>query len=107
MSDKKPIPLVNPIIQPRPVGAVCGKVSYSLGGVHPQCAQENADAQRVQDLKQAMKAEKVTPPEPLSQWHKLCPKCRQKLHVRKLRCDCGHQFAEASESGRASGPRPR
>ena len=101
MSDKKPTPLAEQIIQPRNICAVCGKVSYSLGGVHPQCAQENADAQRVHTLKQAKKAEKVVQPEALSPWHKLGPKCRRKLHIRKLKCDCGHQFSEG-ESGRAA-----
>jgi len=101
MSAKKPVPLEIPEIKSRPVCSVCGKVSYSPGGVHPQCAEERADAARITRLKEAKKAEqstvKAAAPEALSPWQKLCPKCRRKLHVRKLRCDCGHRFSGADE----------
>lgn len=41
MSEKKP-----EIYLPRPLKycPVCGKVSYSLSGEHPQCSQARADA---------------------------------------------------------------
>ncbi len=42
MSDKKPSPLLPESNgQPCPV---CGKKSYSRGGIHPQCAVKRADA---------------------------------------------------------------
>ena len=40
MSDKKPHPLQNN--PSRPPCPVCGKVSYSLLGTHPQCAMRKA-----------------------------------------------------------------
>ena len=99
MHDKKPIPLAEGNIKPRPLCAVCGRVSYSLGGMHPQCAEEQADAPRVARLKAAKKAAKpkvkVTNPNALSPWHKLCPKCHMQLHVRKLTCDCGYRFSQS------------
>ncbi|MBI3465736.1 MAG: hypothetical protein HY000_22190 [Planctomycetes bacterium] len=105
MSAKKPVPLTIPELERRPVCSVCGKVSYSRGGIHPQCAEEQADAVRIGRLKEARKAENAAvkaatvkaKPEPLSRWHKLCPKCRKKLHVRKLSCDCGHRFSQTEE----------
>jgi hypothetical protein len=100
VTTKKPEPLVFPEIKPRPVCSVCGKVSYSRGGVHPQCSEERADAIRVDGLKQASKAEaaaKAVAPQPTSRWHKVCPKCRKKIHVRKQNCDCGHQFVEGEK----------
>jgi hypothetical protein len=78
--------------------AVCGTVSYSPGGIHPQCAEELADAPRVERLKAEKKAEKPrgqgAKPNALNSWHKRCPKCRMHLHIRKLTCDCGHQFSQ-------------
>ncbi|HEY1598276.1 MAG TPA: hypothetical protein VGG64_01650 [Pirellulales bacterium] len=42
MSEKKPKPEVLSV--PRKVCPVCGKPSYSPGGVHPQCSQKRAAA---------------------------------------------------------------
>jgi len=42
MSEKKPKPEV--IVIPRKLCPVCGKASYSSGGVHPQCSQKKAAA---------------------------------------------------------------
>jgi hypothetical protein len=42
MSEKKPTPV--PVFPARKNCPVCGKVAYSLGGVHPQCALARADA---------------------------------------------------------------
>jgi hypothetical protein len=99
MHDKKPDPLIATEIKPRRLCSVCGRVSYSQGGIHPQCAEEQADAPRVARLKAAKKAAKpkakVTNPNALSPWHKLCPKCRVQLHVRKLTCDCGYRFSQS------------
>jgi hypothetical protein len=55
MNSKKPTPLLE-----EPSGVVCpvcGKKSYSLGGIHPQCAVQQADAPR-QALLAAEKKEK-------------------------------------------------
>jgi hypothetical protein len=49
MTHKKPTPILgehNAKICP-----VCGKRSYSAGGIHPQCAVQQADAPREQQLK--------------------------------------------------------
>jgi hypothetical protein len=74
-------------------------VSYSAGGMHPQCAEEQADAPRVARLKKSQKAAKpkakAANPNAISPWHKLCPKCRAEVHVRKLACDCGYRFSRA------------
>lgn len=50
-----PIPLDK---SPR-VCSVCGKSSYSSGGIHPQCAEAQADGARVARLKAARKAEMI------------------------------------------------
>lgn len=93
----KPLPLLTPDNNPQRVCSVCGKVSYSRGGVHPQCAEESADAARVKLLKEAQKAEspkeKVANSAALSPWHRLCPKCHKERHIRKQVCDCGHRFS--------------
>ena len=36
---------------------VCGKRSYSVSGIHPQCAVQQADARRDQQLKEKKKTE--------------------------------------------------
>lgn len=59
--NKKPVP---PLVQdgkPRRLCPVCGKMSYSRGGVHPQCAHKQADAPRLESLKAAKKAELPKP----------------------------------------------
>jgi hypothetical protein len=74
-------------------------VSYSAGGIHPQCAEEQADASRVARLKKIRKASKPkgksANPNAVSPWHKRCPKCRAEVHIRKQACDCGHRFARS------------
>ena len=42
MSEKKPEPMYFPVV--RKNCPVCGKVSYSLSGEHPQCALVRGDA---------------------------------------------------------------
>ena len=96
--NRKPIPLLLRQNKPRLVCLVCGMVRYSPSGVHPQCAQKQADVERVQVLKSAKKAEnpneKVAKPNASNLWQKkVCPKCHSRLHVRKLTCDCGHPFS--------------
>ncbi len=85
---------------PRKACPVCGQPSYSLAGIHPQCAEYQNDEKRLKKLK-AKKAEKVpivdaTP----SAWRKPCPKCGVQVHVRKALCDCGHKFiTQKTKSG--------
>jgi len=100
MDNKKPIPLPPRHKKPRHLCSVCGMVSYSPGGIHPQCAQEQPDDPSVEDLKSPTKSENpketAAHPRPFSPWRKkLCPKCHTYLLARKLTCDCGHQFSSA------------
>jgi hypothetical protein len=93
MSEKKPVPIMaggNQKMCP-----VCGKRSYSASGTHPQCAQNQAEAER----KKIMAAEKSVEEKPAKKepgqkrsWKKRCPKCDAEVHVRKKVCDCGHNF---------------
>jgi hypothetical protein len=69
-----------------PACPVCGKPSYSRGGVHPQC--EVARADKVRKLKPAPKAAKPA----RGQWTKRCPRCSREVAARRYACDCGHQF---------------
>jgi hypothetical protein len=74
-------------------------VSYSAGGTHPQCAEQQADASRVAHLKKAQKVAKVKATvinlNAVRAWHKRCPKCHTEVHIRKSACDCGHQFTRS------------
>ena len=89
MSHKKPTPIFgehNVKICP-----VCGKRSYSAGGIHPQCAVQQADAPRAAQIFAKKKAEaKKTPVAnklPQTWTKRTCPKCRVEVHVRKKTCD--------------------
>lgn len=91
MNQSKPEPLF--VATTRPKCPVCGQSVYSPAGIHPQCAQTQADQVRLVRLK--AKQAKAQPPaadEVLSAWHKRCPKCREKCHVRKATCNCGYKF---------------
>ena len=55
MLHKKPAPLMRSG-QPRRLCPVCGTVSYSRYGIHPQCAQQQADAPRLERLRAARRA---------------------------------------------------
>ncbi len=71
---------------------ICGKASYSRGGVHPQCSMQLADEPRMDRLREAKKLEvKTEKPKPRA-WKMKCPKCGIQLHVRREVCDCGHKF---------------
>ncbi|MCA9074506.1 MAG: hypothetical protein KDA93_05700 [Planctomycetaceae bacterium] len=99
MSTSKPQPL-----HPGPkrkVCPVCGEYSYSRGGVHPQCSVRQADEKRMQRLKreQASKAP-AKPAVDVKPWQKICPKCKNLIHIRKQVCVCGHQNAAATASRR-------
>jgi endogenous inhibitor of DNA gyrase (YacG/DUF329 family) len=78
---------------------ICGKPSYSSGGVHPQCSQRQADEKIGERLKAARKADAdagKTKPKPAAGkiWQKSCPECHAQVHVRQARCACGFTFAQ-------------
>jgi hypothetical protein len=96
MSEKKPTPILGE--HHRKICPVCGKQSYSIGGVHPQCAVQQADAPREALLKAKKKAEANKKPAakklPKTWNQKTCPKCGVEVHVRKKQCDCGFEFSK-------------
>lgn len=96
MNAKRPAPLYE--IKPRPKCPVCGHPSYSRAGIHPQCAQERADEQRMAIIKAKRKAEppqkKEVSPDAVKSWHKRCPKCRIEVHIRRSECECGFHFVK-------------
>jgi hypothetical protein len=96
MDDKKPSPLAVRENKPGRVCSVCGTATYSRGGIHPQCAQAQAEVLRVAQFKAMKKVEnpqkKSADRSTLSPWQKLCPKCQAVLHTRKVTCGCGHRF---------------
>lgn len=72
---------------------VCGQPSYSREGIHPQCAIEQSDAPRQEELAKAkQKAALEKKPARQKSWNKKCPKCRNEIHVRRKTCDCGFVF---------------
>ena len=98
MTDNRmPAPLLPTRQAARPLCPVCGMTSYSKGGIHPQCAQQQADGRRMDRIKavkrQAEAKAKPRNPLALNPWHKRCPRCRAEMHIRKAKCQCGHQFA--------------
>ncbi len=92
--NRKPQPLYLPSI--RKYCPVCGQASYSAAGIHPQCAVQQMDAKRMKQVKvpskSPKKASSLTDAE-TRPWHKICPKCREFVHVRKKACDCGYAFS--------------
>ncbi|HSG68802.1 MAG TPA: hypothetical protein VLA12_00220 [Planctomycetaceae bacterium] len=88
MSYKKPQPLISS--KTHDCCPVCGQISYSVSGVHPQCSVEQADAKR---MKHGSKVLKKTKPVSIAKpWQRICPKCKAVQHVRKKICNCGHTF---------------
>ncbi|HYM86041.1 MAG TPA: hypothetical protein VET30_04830 [Pseudoxanthomonas sp.] len=81
------------IAQSPPLCPVCGKASYSRGGVHPQCAVTRADAvlSKARKAKAAAKSKVARPP-----WTKRCPHCGRQTAARRYACDCGHRFEQPS-----------
>lgn len=76
----------------RNICPICGKATYSRGGIHPQCAMQKADEPRMIRLRAARRAEvKLEKPRQRS-WNKKCPKCAAQIHVRREGCDCGFKF---------------
>jgi predicted RNA-binding Zn-ribbon protein involved in translation (DUF1610 family) len=83
------------VVVPQPARTpcpICGKASYSPGGVHPQCAMQQADEPRILRLRAAKVAEAKTKKPPRQTWKKKCPKCGTQLHLRREVCKCGHKF---------------
>ena len=98
--NKKPVPLLLVGAAPRRLCPVCGVVSYSREGIHPQCAAHTADAPRMKHVRAARKtAERkgeTANSYPPSYWNKRCPECQAQLHIRKMTCVCGYQFDETT-----------
>jgi len=93
--NQKPQPLYAP--RDRKHCPVCGQVSYSAVGIHPQCAVHQADEKRMQGVKARSNASKEPAAPPVMQrWQKACPSCRALMHVRKKLCDCGHAFVASN-----------
>jgi hypothetical protein len=91
MSSEKSVVIIPP--PPRNLCPVCGKPAYSLGGVHPQCAIEQADQPRILRLRAARAATPAKAKKPVRQsWQKKCPKCGEQSHVSRKLCPCGHSF---------------
>jgi hypothetical protein len=92
--NKKPTPVIQDVSNR--ICPICGKVSYSRDGIHPQCAMVQADAPRAQQLKakEQTEAKKKSVAKKLSPtWNqKKCPKCGVEVPVRKKICDCGFNF---------------
>ncbi len=72
---------------------ICGEVSYSAAGIHPQCAMQQADSERMDKIKSPPKSPKKklrATNANVKPWQRTCPKCQSLVHVGKQRCDCGH-----------------
>jgi endogenous inhibitor of DNA gyrase (YacG/DUF329 family) len=73
---------------------VCGKKSYSRGGIHPQCASERADrivraARKAAEEKEGKIGAMGETRQP---WKKQCPRCQRQVPARRAACDCGYAF---------------
>lgn len=91
MNHKNPTPMIQPT--GKKLCPVCGKPSYSLEGIHPQCAVEQADAPRRERLRTEKKRQSIAKnASPQKSWLRKCPKCRAQVHVRRRVCECGHNF---------------
>ncbi len=90
MSSEKSVIVLPP--KPRQVCPICGTPSYSLGGVHPQCALKQADEPRLEKMRAAKAAEPKVKKPPRQSWQKKCPQCGLQSHVNRKVCSCGHNF---------------
>ncbi len=102
MTYKKPLPLIRRRKhEPCPV---CGEISYSLTGVHPQCAVRQADLKRLERINRDKKSKRVLKPvSDVKAWQKRCPKCRVVQHVRKKACECGYVFSDRARPPSSAG----
>jgi hypothetical protein len=92
MSSEKSVVIKPP--EPKHICPVCQKPAYSLGGIHPQCALEQADAPRLVKLRAARAAEQKIQKPARQPWQKQCPKCGAASRGNRKVCSCGHHFAE-------------
>src|SRR5437762_13685930 len=83
---KKPQPLYDCAI--RPLCPVCGHVSYSSAGIHPQCAMRAADKLQIIRAKSRKSAKAKSLPMRPGRYEKQCPSCRVIQHIRKQTCNC-------------------
>lgn len=90
MSSEKSVIVLPP--KPRQVCPICGTASYSLGGVHPQCALKQADEPRLEKMRATKAAEPKVKKPPRHSWQKKCPQCGLQSHVNRKVCSCGHNF---------------
>lgn len=97
---KKPQPLFGS--SARAACPVCGHVSYSSAGVHPQCAMQAADQIQIDRLKSRKVVKLKASAEQLKRYEKRCPRCRRIFHIRKQTCDCGHSFLFKHEQSSGS-----
>lgn len=74
----------------RPQCPVCGKVSYSRDGIHPQCAVSRADAKL--RVPREVQKEEAKP----GRFSKRCGGCGRTVAARRMVCDCGRKFAAAA-----------
>jgi hypothetical protein len=79
-----------PIGPQRPSCPVCGKVSYSPAGIHPQCAASRADAKL-----RGPKPAKTATARPGS-FSKRCSGCGRTVPARRMVCDCGRAFPSSA-----------
>jgi hypothetical protein len=96
MNIKKPVPLLD--VGVHRICPVCGKRAYSMNGIHPQCAVNQADARMKRKFDVKKKLPSVAGAEAAKggaafRWKKQCPKCGVYSHVRLKSCACGYRFA--------------
>ena len=85
MSLKKPKPLH---VANRKMCPVCGEVSYSHAGVHPQCAVVRADELGLKLQETALETAKKSPFNP---WPKRCAQCGTQIPDLTIDvCACGN-----------------
>ena len=77
---------------PRNLCPICGKATYSAGGIHPQCAMQQADEPRLVRLRAAKSVEIKTKKPVQQSWKKKCPKCGTQVPARLEVCKCGLKF---------------
>lgn len=92
MSSEKSVIIFAP--PPKHICPVCGKAAYSRGGIHPQCALEQADAPRILQLRAARAAAPKVKKPGRQSWQKKCSVCGFESHVSRKVCKCGHTFGK-------------
>jgi rRNA maturation endonuclease Nob1 len=93
MSNEQPT-LILPPPPPKTLCPICGKATYSKGGIHPQCAMQQADEPRLIRLRTRKAADSKAKKPVRQTWKKRCPKCGTHVHARREACECGHRFRD-------------